>query len=130
MSSVVSGVPSDHLTPVFIFHVTVVPSEAIPPLARVGTCWARTATGTPSGPMLASGSRTMRAASESLDPWARYGLRMVGPWANRILRSPPCPRAAAGAAVAGADVGAPALAAGWGAACCAQAVATRGAVVR
>src|SRR5688572_2960031 len=78
-SSAVNGAPSDHLTPVRSFHVTSVRSAFTPPLETVGISAARPfASGLPSGPHEASGSRTRRAASKSLVPVERCGFRIVG----------------------------------------------------
>jgi len=78
-SSALKGVPSDHLTFWRSFHVTVMRSADTPPLATVGISAARPfASGFASGPYDASGSVTRRAASLSLMPVARCGLRIVG----------------------------------------------------
>src|SRR6266566_1023926 len=89
----VNAVPSDHLMFGLSFHVTVVKSLEMPPLATVGTSEASIATGVvPFGPMAASGSMTSRDPSKSLVPWFRCGLRRVTACQYRILRSPPAPR--------------------------------------
>ena len=43
-SAEVIGVPSDHLTPSFSFHVTLLPSAAKPPFAAEGISFARIGT--------------------------------------------------------------------------------------
>src|SRR2546430_1328983 len=56
-SSAVTAVPSDHLSPLTRFHVTVVKSEETPLLSTVGISFASPfATGLPSTPHEASGS--------------------------------------------------------------------------
>jgi len=97
-SSAVKGVPSDHLMPGLSFHVMLFWSLAIPPLSRVGISAASSATGLPSGPEAASGSRMSREASWSLVPWARCTFSVVGACQYRILSCPPTPRPAPAAA--------------------------------
>ena len=92
-SSAVKAVPSDHLTPVRSFHVTVVKSADTPAFATVGISAARPlASGFPSGPYDASGSRIRRDASLSLVPVAWCGLRIVGACQYRMFSCPPSPR--------------------------------------
>ena len=74
----VSDVPSDQTTSSRIFQVILVRSAEMPPFSRGGTRVARTAAISPFGLYSASGSMTSDAASTSLVPLERYGLRIVG----------------------------------------------------
>src|SRR5262245_41006268 len=83
----------------------------MPPFSTEGISAASAATGLPSGPNQASGSTIGVAASESLVPCGRCGVRIVGACHQSSLRTPafapPVVAAAAvgGAAAAGAVVG-------------------------
>src|SRR3954470_5132511 len=78
-SLALNGVPSDHVTPVRSFQVTVLKSAVTPPLDGVGISAANPfGTGRPSLPNDASGSRTRRLASASFVPVAWCAFRIVG----------------------------------------------------
>jgi hypothetical protein len=91
-SSAVNGVPSCQVTPRLSFQVTLLPSAATPPLARLGISAASTGCSSPSASQRASGSNKMRAASASLVPVAKCGFSCVGPCHDRIFSTPPPPR--------------------------------------
>src|SRR5262249_952434 len=90
-SSAVNGVPSCQLADLS-FHVTDMPSAAMPPFWRLGISAASTGKSSPSGPHPASGSEKMRHPSCALVPPAKGGLSSVAPCHHSTLSAPPPPR--------------------------------------
>ena len=77
-SADVTADPSDHLSPLFSFHVIDLRSALTPPFATVGISSAKNGTSAPVSLYLANGSIIIEDDSMSLVPPDRYGFNIEG----------------------------------------------------
>src|SRR5205085_658807 len=105
-------------TPSFSFHVTLLPSAAMPPLPAVGISFARIGTSgrLPLTEIVASGSSITEVAAESFVPDETWTLRIVGACQKSRCSVPPPPRFVTGSPRRFAPVPVPAAVVAAGAA--------------